>query len=285
VRILDAALGQTMARPGIAAQTVISSTHHYPDGTMTEVLRRASERGFPVYQWCYKCTMQTPDNPHGWLDPAEVERKRLEVPVAMWSAEYDLQEPTPESRAFEPGSVEATFRPELGVFRGAPGEYVEIEPPVEGGRYSTGADWAKERDWTVIATVRSDVEPVRLVAYERIARMPWPAMVERFDKRAQAYEGTAAFDATGIGNVVSDLLTVGARPVVLVGRARADLLTRYLVAVEGGQIEAPRIEHPYGEHRFATVDDVFGTGHLPDSVCAKALAWLGAIARMEVAWL
>jgi hypothetical protein len=120
--------------------------------------------------------MQTPANPHGWLDPAEVERKRLEVPAAMWSAEYDLQEPTPDSRAFEPGSVEAMFSEELGVFRGAPGEYIEIEPPEEGGRYSTGADWAKERDWTVIATVRSDVEPARLVAYERIARMPWPML-------------------------------------------------------------------------------------------------------------
>lgn len=177
------------------------------------------------------------------------------------------------------------FREELGVFRGAPGEYVEIEAPEEGGRYSTGADWAKERDWTVIATVRSDVQPARLIAYERIARMPWPAMVDRFDKRAQRYEGTAAFDATGIGNVVSDLLTVGARPVVLVGRARADLLTRYLVAVEGGQVVAPRIEHPYGEHRFATVDDVFGSGHLPDSVCAMALAWIGAISTVGVTWL
>jgi hypothetical protein len=127
--------------------------------------------------------------------------------------------------------------------------------------------------------------PARLVAYERIARMPWPMMVDRFDQRAQRYEGAAAFDATGIGNVVSNLLTVGAKPVVLVGRARADLLTRYLVAVEGGKIEAPRIEHPYCEHRFATVDDVFGNGHLPDSVCAMALAWLGAIARMEVTWL
>ncbi len=52
-----------------------------------------------------------------------------------------------------------------------------------------------------------------------------------------------------------------------------------------GRVVAPRIEHMHGEHRFATVDDVFGSGHLPDSVCAMALAWLGAIARMEVAWL
>jgi hypothetical protein len=45
--IFDAALGQTMARGGVPAQTVISSTHHYPDGTMTEVLRRRSSAAGP----------------------------------------------------------------------------------------------------------------------------------------------------------------------------------------------------------------------------------------------
>jgi hypothetical protein len=80
---------------------------------MTELLRRASERGWPVFQWCYRCTVQTPANPLGWLDPAEVERKRLEVPAAMWAAQYDLQEPRPDSRAFEPEAVAAMFREEL----------------------------------------------------------------------------------------------------------------------------------------------------------------------------
>jgi hypothetical protein len=285
VKILDAALGQTMARGGIAAQTVISSTHHYPDGTMAEVLRRALDRGWPVYRWCYRCTMMDDANPGGWLDPDEVHRKRGEVPSAMWSAEYDLQEPQPESRAFETGAVEAMFDASLGTFDGRPGELVVLEEPQEGAWYATGADWAKERDWTVIATLRCDVEPVRLVAYERIARLPWPTMVARFDDRVAKYEGVAAFDATGIGNVVTDLMTVGALPVLLVGRQRSELLTRYLVAVEGGRIKPPRIDHPYGEHRYAAVDDLFGSGHLPDSVCAMALAWLGAASRLEVQWL
>ena len=76
IRILDAALGQTMARPGTAAQTVLSSTHHYPDGRMTEARRRASQRGWPVIQWYYRFTLHTPG-----------------------------------SRAFEPDSVEAVFCP------------------------------------------------------------------------------------------------------------------------------------------------------------------------------
>jgi hypothetical protein len=119
--VFDAAMDQTKAKSGIDAQTVINSTHHYPDGTMTEVLRRAADRGWPIYRWCHKCTMQSDANPSGWLDPAEVERKRGEAPAAVFSCEYDLNEPVPESGAFVPNAVEAMFRPDLGIYRGAPG--------------------------------------------------------------------------------------------------------------------------------------------------------------------
>ena len=95
--IFDAAMGQTMSLNGIQAQTVMSSTHQHSDGTMTEILRRANERGWPVYEWCYRETME----PHGWLVVREVEEKRDEVSIAMWNVEYELQEPSPESRAID----------------------------------------------------------------------------------------------------------------------------------------------------------------------------------------
>lgn len=267
--IFDAALGQTMTAKGIPAQTVMSSTHQYADGTMTEILKRAAERGWPVHRWCWRENLTSNG---GWLDPAEVERKRGEVPAAMFAAEYDLQEPSPESRAIQPEMVDAMFRTELGQFGGRPGEAVEIEPPVEGATYATGADWAKDRDWTVVATLRTDLRPMRLVAYQRDGRKPWPQMVEILDARNARYPGLAAHDSTGLGDVVDDLLTTDAEGVKLVGRARADLLSDYIKAIENGELEAPRIEHAYGEHKYATLADVYGAGHLPDSICAGALA-------------
>ena len=45
------AQGQPMDQKGVRAQTVIASTHQHPDGTMTEVLRRTAEQGWPVYEW------------------------------------------------------------------------------------------------------------------------------------------------------------------------------------------------------------------------------------------
>jgi hypothetical protein len=61
LKIFEAALGQPMGKNGIAAQTIISSTHHYPDGTMSEILKMAAEKSWPVVEFCYRETMQ----PHG----------------------------------------------------------------------------------------------------------------------------------------------------------------------------------------------------------------------------
>lgn len=267
--IVDAASGQTLAGRGLEAQTVYSSTHQYADGTMTEILSRAGQRGWPVYEWCYHETVQ----PHGWLAPSEVERKRAEMPEAMWNAEVELQEPSPEARAINTAAVRAMFCRDLGVFEGAAGQYIEIEPPEPEGRYATGADWARKQDWTIIPTIRIDCKPARVVAFERRGREPWPQMVERFDQRVTRYRGAACHDGTGVGDVVADYMKSRAEAVLMVGRERSNLLTEYIAAVERGDLVSPLIKCMEVEHRLASHDDVYGSGHLPDSIAAMALAW------------
>ena len=269
LKIVDAALGQTMSLMGVQAQTVLSSTHHYPDGTMTTMLQRAKERGWPVHEWCWRETVE----PHGWLPVAEVERKRHEVTAQMWNAEYDLQEPTAEGRAIVTEKVDAMFTEQLGTYQGMDGEYLELEAPVDGARYATGADWARKQDNTVVWTWRSDVKPMRLVAFERLNRRPWPAMIERFNSRVKRYRGPACHDATGIGDVVSGYLTVQAEGFLMVGRDRTDALSEYIAAIERGEFEAPRIAFPYGEHKFASTDVIYGGEHPPDTLVAGALAY------------
>ena len=276
--IFDAAMGQTMAVIGddgeieIPAQTVASSTHQNADGTMTEVLKRAKTKGWPVYEWCYKETSAEPD---GWLLRSEIERKRSEVTAAMWQVEYDLQEPSPESRAIQPESVAVMFDEELGDFEGRNGQYIEIEEPQDGARYATGADWARKKDWTVIITLRTDCTPMRVVAFERLGRRPWPMMIGRFAERHKRYGGAAAHDATGLGDVVAGMMEGFAEDVIMAGRARDDLLSEYIAAIERDEIVAPMIDFMHGEHKYASVDDVYGRGHLPDSIAAGALAYRG----------
>lgn len=290
--ILDSALGQPMIKGEIMSQVVESSTHQYADGTMSECLKRAAERGYPVHEWCYRETM----SPHGWLTVAEVERKKSQMTVATWENEVELQEPSPESRAIDTASVKAMFKKDLGEFAGEARQYIEIEAPNPEDSYMTGADWAKTNDWTIIVTFRqkrpmydTDGKPVlndkgeqvyspaRLVAFERLGREPYPAMIARFEFQVKRYSAAATHDGTGLGSVVEDLVTVGAESFKMIGQQRADLLSNYIGAIEKGEIEAPLIRYMESEHRLASRQDVFmsGEGHLPDTISAAALAWRG----------
>lgn len=273
LEILDAAMGQPIGTAAVAKQTVMSSTHHYPDQTFTEILRRASDNGWPLMEWCYQESSAHPD---GWLDVNEILSKQKEVTVAMWAAEYDLQEPSPEDRAIVPEKVTECFQAILGEYIGKLGERIEIEQPVEGARYATGCDWAKKRDFTVIDTLRIDCKPFRRIAWQRTGRLPWPMMIAKFEAQVRKYPGRSCHDATGLGDVVEDYQGAGAEPVVLTGQTRSDVFTKYIAAIENGAIVSPKIRHCENEHRYCTNDDLRGSGHPPDSFIAGAMAYRAA---------
>ena len=172
--ILEAAQGQPMDRNGVQAQTVMSSTHQYPDGTVTAMRRRAAELDWPVYEWCYRETLK----PHGWLTADQVVRKQAELSRTMWAVEYELQEPSAEGRAIDPTAVERMFDATLGthipagdlehLWRGQPGPPAERAwPDPAGGWYCIGVDWAQKRHHTVAVVVRCDTTPFQVVAVYR----------------------------------------------------------------------------------------------------------------------
>lgn len=269
--IFNAATGQAMGSRGIPAQTVMSSTHQYADGTFTKILQMAARKGWPVYRWCYK------ESAEGWLPESEIEGKRGDVTKMTWDTEYELQEPNPGARAIHPDKVEAMFYRELGDVEGERGIYYEFEEPVGNARYSHGADWARKVDDTVITTFRTDVKPIRLVAFERTQKEPWPVMVAKLDKRIERYNGgEASHDATGLGDVITGYLLSDVEPFIMTGRKRSELLNNYITAIEQGEILSPYIEYMHSEHLYASVDDVYGSGHLPDSISAGALAYRAA---------
>jgi hypothetical protein len=290
VAILDSALGQPMPKDAIDTQVVLSSTHQYSEGTMSEMLTRAGQNGWPVYTWCWKETSNPTD---GWLPKSFIQRTKETVTKHMWEVEYDLQEPSVGNRAIDTEWVDKMFAgyrsnpdipgdhdPALQTYKHHDvnsGEQYEFEEPEERlGEYVTGADWAKEKDWTVIATFRTDCKPWRLVAYSRTRRKPYPFMIKLFNSRLVRYPGQAIHDATGLGNVVSDYLDARVTGFVMTGRQRDDMLTEYIAAVEKGELVAPKVESAYSEHKYASNEDIYGRGggaHLPDTVCAFALAW------------
>lgn len=272
LEILDAAMGQPMEQNGVLPQTVMSSTRQNSGGTMDEMLKRAATNSWPIYEWCYRENMQ----PQGWLSAQQVETKRRDVTHLMWQTEYENQEPNPATRAILPEAVELVFDPKLGQYNGSLYEYIELEAPQKGAMYVNAADWAKENDCTVIDTFRVDVVPIRLVAFERTGRLKWPMMVERYNLRCKRYPGSNVHDNTGLGDVVQDYLTVSATGCNMTGLARTQMLNAYISALENAQMRYPRIQSAYGEHKFASVKDVFGSGHLPDTFSAGALGWYAA---------
>lgn len=277
--VLDAALGQSMSKPSaidghvIPGVTLLSSTHQYPDGTMTEVKRRAKANGWPHHSWCYRETLVGASK-RGWLVPEEVDRKRAIIPAAMWEAEYELQEPNPTGRAIMPEAVKAMFRRELGYHPSGESEIVTEAPT--GGRYATGADWARKTDRTAILTLRHDCKPMRFVAFQAFNRRPWPLMVGAFEDRLKRYGKNAAHDGTGLGDVVDGFMRTKCESVMLVGRERQDVFSEFVAAIERGEIASPFFELMEGEYRYCSVDDLYGSGHPPDTFVAGALAYRAA---------
>lgn len=267
--IMDAALGQTMSKPWVKAQTVMSSTHQYADGTMTEVLTRAAVKGWPLYEWCYRESMA---NGLGWLTKEEIDRKRNEVTQDMWDIEYELQEANPQSRAIVPEKVTLMFDKELGVYEGSLDQYIEAESPRPGATYVTGGDWAKERNDTVIITIRTDVRPRRVVAFLRTGRRPWPEMVQAYNDRMDRYPGAGGHDSTGVGSVVSDFLKHDVVSNEMSGKKRVERLSSYITAIENEEYVSPMIRTMFLQHSRASRDDLYGRGHLPDSISAMSSA-------------
>lgn len=247
-----------------------NSTHQYPDGTFTEVLKRVVEKGYGLHEWCFRENLA----PHGWLAPEAVSRKKATVTQSMWDVEYELQEPSPENRAINAQSVQAMFNHELGTFAGELRQYIEIEPPEAAGKYAHGADWARTQDFTIIITFRIDVKPIRIVAFERTQKETWPIMIGKLEKRVARYGGRGAHDATGLGDVVEGFLnSPKIKPIIMRGNERRSLLSEYIAGIENGEIEAPDIEYMKAQHLYATYDKLYGEDHLPDTISAGALGY------------
>lgn len=281
--IFEAAQGQPMRKRSkvrgvgiIETQTVASSTHQYPDKTMTEILARARTNGWPVYEWCWRETMNPYD---GWLTPDEVIRKRTEISRHMWETEYDLQEPSIEGRAIDTDAVERCFDEERGYFDGDRRISAERQ---HGREYITAVDWAKKQDMTIAVTFDTTEQPWQCVAWQKMNRQPWPMMIREAVRQWQKFGGKMVHDATGVGDVVDDVIkeivprkqVEQVKPIIMSsGRDRQNMFNEYIAAIEQDAIRYPRIKYAYDEHRYVTSDDLFGRGHPPDSVVAGALAW------------
>lgn len=294
--IWESAKGQPMDQKNyrgelLQAVTCAASTVQYPDKTMMQEMARMEEMGLPLFNWCHWESSNPID---GWLSLDMIERKKREVSAERWRVEYDLGEPSIGNRAIASPAVEAMFiEPDSDYGRelwefSDPNDYTiknhkeDQEYHFEDYRmdreYCIGTDWAKEQDWTVISVLDCTYEPAKVVHWVRCHHLPWPVMIGRMNKLMLQYQvGTDAYhDATGVGNVVNDLIDDRARPFLMTGEKRDNMLYDFVVAVEQHKVVAPRVKEFYRAHLYASTDDLFSRKqefHLPDEICSMALAW------------
>jgi len=283
--IFYAALGQPMPQKNYLGQiltpyTVACSTWQNAEGTFSNFKKQMEERELPTKTWCFEDTANPID---GWLTQETIAAKKLEIPAEMWRTEYELGEPSIGNRAIDTDSVERMFSLPMEPLKSKVQTRFEeytFEEPVGDGNYIVAADWAKEKDFTVITVMRVDVHPHTLVYYMRVNRRPYPMMIKWFNDAIENYNAEAIHDATGLGNVVNDYIDVRARKFIMTGEKRSNMLTEYVGAVERGYFQVPRIPTLYTAHKYCRTGDLYSGAtkdyHLPDEVCSMALAWNAA---------
>lgn len=316
IGIYDASMGQAMEQVNhwghvVDEYIVASSTWQNPEGTFTEVIDRARQREMPIFTWCWRELLE----PHGWMTRRFIDGKRKTVSEQMWKTEYELNEPSGASRAFDLDKIEEHFVPYPKAIshldKGEEEQSWVWEKPRSDGLYVVGADWAKEKDYTVISVVRIDQKPYRLAKLTVINRRPYPVMIGMFNRDMRAYNAVGGtHDKTGLGGVVNDYLEFSdtVEGFVMVGKPRTQMLLDYIAAVEHDDYQLPSgqvlgedgniLLNDAGKpvlddqlalfkrsHRATTVADVYAPGkwdsHLPDRVSSMALAHR-AVARL--AW-
>ena len=281
MKIFDSAMGQTLDSPTVESQTVCSSTHQHPDGTFSEVIRRAKSRGWAIFEWCYRENLEENG---GFLKWRQVEKKKKQVTDQMWEAEFEGQEPNPGNRMFTPEQL-------LEIFPGDPNEQdlILAEAPYgvryfepEEGHFYHGGDWGKVHYSVIVTMIERSVGPDELAAYGMFRKpMSWPEMVGQYNQRVLAYGGASAHDITGVGGVVDDYLLVDSEGFNF-SSGRLELLNKYVGAGQHGEYRYPRIAPLYYAHKFLTMDHLLNRKHLPDEIAACSLAhWAKASVESE----
>lgn len=293
--ILKSAMGQPMGAKGVEPHFLASSTHQHPEGTMSWCIEHAENNGWYVAEWCYRESSA----PDGWLTQSEINFKKSLMDKDSWRIEVELQEPHSEDLIFTKDLLDDVFDKSLGEHEGAmderivivPPEYPYGEPPpmflpyewFEKPEFSTGTDWAKTRHATIIHTMKHSTSgPDILAAWERRGRAPWSVLAEYHNERVRRYGGYSMHDSTGVGSVLTEMLTVPSQGFDFqANKERIQMYHDLVRAFENGEVVFPMIRSFYRACRKLTREMLYYDRHTPDEIVAAALE---RKARAESQW-
>lgn len=210
--------------------------------------------------WSLRATSY--ENPH--VPNREIDAAAAEIPDRVFKQEYL-----------------AIFVDEgEGVFPGLRDRNVEAydwETRNGNGPYTTGVDFARHENWTVIVTLD---ESGLLVNFDRLQQTSWPRIQSRIEAAYNEYPGVVRVDASRDNKIVTDLEDAGV-PVDAVqfsAQTKRDLVENLATRLENGEITLPDIPQLINELEIYDYD-VTRTGNVRYSApegwhddCVDALA-------------
>lgn len=276
----------------IREQILISSTHYDSGGTLSAFIDRAEKANkaagkvvMPVYQFCYKDVLA--EN-KGYLTVDQMARMKSMVSPEVWRRQFENGEPAAENTVFNLSDIEWMMDPELGVYDGAPGQecsiWLKSEEHPEGmpentvDSFYTGADWGVKLDWTVFSVWGSNANPDGvdyLVYWYRPQReLGLKGMVEKYDQILCDYPGPAAHDATGMSQIVSEIVQNQSTPINFSNKKLVEtLMNKFISCVQQRKLKMPKIKFLESELKYLTYEQAYGNRHLPDSMASLLMAW------------
>jgi hypothetical protein len=217
------------------------------------------------------------ENPH--VPDSEIDDAAIEIPDRVFKQEY-LAIFVDEGEGVFPGFKERNVADYDWRARNG------------NGPYTTGVDFARHQNWTVIVTLDRDG---LLVNFRRIQKESWPSIQGKIEKAYEQYPGVVRVDATRDNKIVTDLEDAGV-PIDAVSfnsSTKKDLIENLATRLESAEIRLPDIPQLVNELELYDYD-VTRTGNVRYSSpegwhddCVDALALAaheGATSRRSGVW-
>jgi len=221
----------------------------------------------PDYQSWQLPTVQNP-----WIDPAEIEQARRELPERVFQQEFlawFLE---------DAGGVFRCVTDAIDRGRTVP------EPARNVGAYALGVDLARLEDFTVLCVVDNTG---RQVYFERFNQISWERQIAAIRAVAERYRATVFVDSTGVGDPIFERLRdAGLRvePYVFTAASKGPLIDGLAMALERGALrlmdipeqEAELVAYEYVMTKARNWRTSAPEGMHDDCVMALALAVYGS---------
>lgn len=301
-QLIDGAISCVHPFGDIKGQILMASTSYKNDGTLNKMIERAEERNkesiaeggdvvIPVYTFCYKDVLQR-NNPDGYLTDELLKNMKNMVSKETWERQFENGMPIDDECVFTPEELNVLFEdPEENLLgsaengeiikvKGDPGPNSEILIQKDfwekAEYYYHGADFGDRVDWTVIISFAIPFDrnkPDRLFRFSKHGRWGLTKSVSEYNKVLASYEGAAAHDGTGVGQVVIEQLEESSREIKWTRQNKEQGLNKLIEFIKEGKMRFPRIEALEKAFKSLTNEHVIGKKHLPDEVAAVLMAF------------